>query len=36
MLEAMPWIADRFAGRSVPSTCGSIKPGNSIAPIGGR
>ncbi|KRF21079.1 triacylglycerol lipase [Nocardioides sp. Soil797] len=32
-LDAMPWLAQRFAGKAASSTCGSIKPGNSLAPI---
>lgn len=36
ILEASPWIADRFAGTTAPSDCASIKPGNSIAPIGSQ
>lgn len=30
--QAYSWILDRFAGKTAPSSCGSIAPGNSIAP----
>ncbi|GAA0592701.1 lipase family protein [Streptomyces crystallinus] len=30
--EAIGWLADRFAGRTAPSDCGHIPPGNSLAP----
>ena len=30
---AVPWLEARFAGVSAPSNCGSIPPGNSLAPI---
>ena len=26
------WVNDRFAGKAAPSSCGSIAPGNSLAP----
>ncbi|MEV6973208.1 lipase family protein [Kitasatospora sp. NPDC093806] len=29
---ALNWLNDRFAGRPAPSDCGSIPPGNSLAP----
>ncbi|MBF9066816.1 lipase family protein [Streptacidiphilus fuscans] len=29
---AIGWLADRFAGRTAPSDCGSIPAGNSLAP----
>lgn len=31
-LQALPWMMDRFAGKPAPSNCGSIAPGNSLAP----
>lgn len=31
--EAIAWVEDRFAGRAAPSSCGSIAPGNSLAPV---
>lgn len=30
---AMAWLVGRFAGGTAPSSCGTIAPGNSIAPI---
>jgi hypothetical protein len=30
---AVPWLESRFAGLPAPSSCGSIPPGNSLAPI---
>lgn len=32
---AVPWLESRFAGLPAPSSCGSIAPGNSLAPIAG-
>jgi len=29
---ALVWLGDRFAGKTAPSSCGSIPPGNSLAP----
>ncbi|MBT2273804.1 lipase family protein, partial [Rhodococcus qingshengii] len=29
---AIAWIVDRFEGRPAPSNCGSVAPGNSLAP----
>ncbi|WP_394938779.1 lipase family protein [Psychromicrobium sp. YIM B11713] len=31
-LKALSWIDQRFAGTSAPNNCGSIAPGNSLAP----
>ena len=31
--NAGPWIVARFAGQPAPQDCGSIAPGNSLAPI---
>lgn len=31
--EAYGWITDRFAGNAAPTSCGSIAPGNSLAPL---
>lgn len=33
LAEAYPWLLDRFAGRTAPSSCGSIAKGNSLAPL---
>ncbi|WP_446666594.1 lipase family protein [Flexivirga sp. B27] len=30
--SAIGWLGARFAGAAAPSSCGSIKPGNSLAP----
>ncbi|MFF0557514.1 hypothetical protein [Streptomyces sp. NPDC004266] len=30
--RAIDWIDDRFAGRTAPTSCGSIPAGNSLAP----
>ncbi|MFC9253056.1 lipase family protein [Amycolatopsis thailandensis] len=30
--QAVGWLNDRFAGKTAPSTCGKIAPGNSLAP----
>lgn len=30
---ALGWINDRFAGKSAPTSCGSIPAGNSLAPL---
>jgi hypothetical protein len=34
MTTTVPWLAARFAGLPVPQNCGSIAPGNPVAPIG--
>ena len=34
LLDSLPWLADRFAGRPAPSTCGTIPPGNPLTPVG--
>ena len=31
---AITWVANRFAGKPAPNNCASIRPGNSLAPIG--
>lgn len=31
--DALPWIEQRFAGKTAPSSCGSIKPGNPLGPV---
>lgn len=31
--EAIAWVEARFAGLAAPSSCGSIAPGNSLAPL---
>jgi hypothetical protein len=31
--QAYAWLLDRFAGKAAPTNCGSIKPGNSLAPL---
>jgi Secretory lipase len=33
LAQAMPWLSDRLNGKAAPSDCGSIAPGNSLAPI---
>lgn len=30
--EAIPWLLARFDGKPAPSNCGSVPPGNSLAP----
>jgi Secretory lipase len=32
---AIPWLAERFAGRPAPQNCATIPPGNPLTPIGG-
>jgi hypothetical protein len=32
--SAIPWLAERFAGKAASQNCSSIAPGNSLAPIG--
>lgn len=32
---AIPWLADRFAGKPPPQNCAAIPPGNPLTPIGG-
>lgn len=34
MTTTVPWLAARFAGLPAPQDCGSIAPGNPVAPIG--
>jgi hypothetical protein len=31
--DAIAWVEQRFAGRPAPTSCGSIAPGNSLAPV---
>jgi hypothetical protein len=31
---AMPWLAERFAGKAAPQDCSGIAPGNPLTPIG--
>lgn len=31
--EATLWLGQRFAGKTAPSNCGDIKPGNPVAPL---
>jgi hypothetical protein len=33
ILATLAWLNDRFAGRSAPSSCGQIAPGNPLTPI---
>jgi len=33
LLQATPWLADRFAGKPAPQDCAQIAPGNSLAPV---
>lgn len=33
-VQAYSWVADRFAGKPARQNCSSIKPGNSLEPIG--
>ncbi|OLR93261.1 lipase family protein [Actinokineospora bangkokensis] len=34
VLDSLPWLNDRFAGKQAPSTCGSIPAGNPLTPVG--
>lgn len=31
--DALPWMEQRFAGQTAPSSCGSIPPGNALDPV---
>jgi hypothetical protein len=33
LLQAVPWLSDRFAGKPAPQDCSSIAPGNPLTPI---
>ena len=33
LAEALPWLAERFAGLSAPQNCAENAPGNSLAPM---
>ena len=33
LVQALPWLNNRFAGQPAPQDCSSIPPGNSIAPV---
>ena len=33
VLQALPWLNNRFAGQAAPQDCSTIAPGNSIAPV---
>ncbi len=33
IVDALPWLDNRFAGRPPPQDCAQIAPGNSLAPI---
>ena len=33
LVQALPWLNNRFAGQPAPQDCSTIAPGNSIAPV---
>ncbi len=33
LVQALPWLSDRFAGQPAPQDCSTIGPGNSLAPV---
>ncbi len=33
LVQALPWLNDRFAGKPAPQDCSTIPPGNSLAPV---
>jgi len=33
LVQALPWLSNRFAGQPAPQDCSTIAPGNSLAPV---
>lgn len=33
LVQALPWLNNRFAGKAAPQDCSTIAPGNSLAPV---